>query len=136
MTMSGIVKSILEALFSPGPPQAYRERSCQGRAWRGQFPEATKHEIRAFLSCFAEGFAYHEREKLKFHPNDALYAIYRAHYPSLGWGDALELETFHALLEKRYGFSLGANWSESLTLGQVFRATLSGMTPNNALERP
>ena len=119
-----LVKSIFDALFGGGPPRAYRERSCQGRAWLRQFPDATKQEIRDFLSCFAEGFAYREREKLKFHPGDAVYSIYRAQYPTLGWGDALELETLAALLEKRYGFSLAGNWSESLTLGQVFSVAL------------
>lgn len=72
---------------------------------------------------FAGAFAYRDREKLKFHPDDRIYGVYRAHYPSLGWADAMELETLDMSVQRRYSISLREIWSESLTLGQLFEAS-------------
>jgi propanediol dehydratase small subunit len=82
-----------------------------------------KEEIRAFLLTFADSFAYREREKLKFRPDDAVLEIYRAHYPSKWMPDALEVETFAARLEKQYCLSLAHIWRDTLTLGEIFEAT-------------
>jgi hypothetical protein len=109
-------------LFGGGPPKPYRQRSCQGRAWLERFPAASR-DIRAFLEMFADAFAYRDRAKLLFHPDDSIYGVYRAHYPSLGWADSMELETLNTLVQRKYRFALSAVWSESLTLGQLFQAT-------------
>jgi hypothetical protein len=82
-----------------------------------------KDEIRTFLLTFANSFAYREREKLKFRPDDAVLAIYRAHYPRNWMPDALELETFAAKLERQYGLPLTGIWRDTLTLGEIFEAT-------------
>ena len=122
MNIGAIAEAIVTALFDGGAPKPYRQRPCQGRAWLRRFPAAS-NDIRAFLEMFAEAFAYRDREKLLFHPDDSIYAIYRAHYPSLGWGDSMELETLNKLVQRKYRFALCRVWSESLTLGQLFEAT-------------
>jgi propanediol dehydratase small subunit len=115
--------SLIAAYFGLNLPKRYRERSCQGRLWRREFPAAPKTEIREFLTLFVKGFAFRESDKLKFHPSDELLQIYRALYPSKWQADALELETFSKLIKSRYGVDLSSIWREDLTLGQVFGAT-------------
>jgi propanediol dehydratase small subunit len=122
VNIRAIADIVVTLLFGGGPPKLYRQRSCQGRAWLRRFPAASV-EIRAFLETFAEAFAYRDKAKLLFHPDDSIYAIYRAQYPSLGWGDSLELETLNTLVQRKYRLALSTVWSESLTLGQLFEAT-------------
>ena len=69
---------------------------------------------------FVEAFAYAERDKLKFNPEDRLLAIYRAQYPSQWMADAMELETLDLLVRKRYEVSLSEIWNNDLTLGKLF----------------
>src|SRR5262249_57815737 len=96
MDLLRTARALWEAISASRPPVLYRNRRCQGAAWRRRYPNAAKEEIRAFLLTFADSFSYREREKLKFRPDDAVLAIYRAHYPSTWMPDALELETFAA----------------------------------------
>jgi len=122
--LRSLTKKLIEAVLEGGGvPKRYRTRPCQGRAWRRAFPDATSGDIRAFLLLFTAAFAYREREKLKFRPDDVLMQIYRTHYPSKWMADALELETFALYLEKRYGILLANIWRSQLTLGQVFVRT-------------
>ena len=123
VTLTSILKSAWTSLFESGPPRPYRDRPCQGGAWRQRFQDAPKQEIRNFLSTFAKGFAYRDSEKLKFGPEDGLLRIYRAHYPSKWLPDALEIETLAILIQKRYGVALSKVWSDNLTLGQLFQST-------------
>jgi propanediol dehydratase small subunit len=103
-------------------PANIRERKCQGAAWRRAFPDAPKQAVREFLSMFVDAFAFRKSERLKFSPEDKIIDIYRSVYPKRWLPDALELETFAADLEKRFGFRLESVWSDQLTLGDVFRA--------------
>lgn len=121
--LARVLREIGSRLFPGRAPRAYRERPCQGRMWRRAFPRAPKTEVRAFLSIFADAFAYGEREKLKFRPDDALMGIYRAMYPRQWMADSLEMETFDMLLQRRYGVTLSSMWRDDLTLGDVFAAT-------------
>jgi hypothetical protein len=115
-----------EAVSGTGLPRVYRERPCQGRAWRAAFPSASKHDIREFLRAFIAAFIYRDRDKLKFSPNDSIYAVYRAQYRFMGWGDACELEMLSSLMKKQYNVSLASLWADSLTLGQLFEAAQAG----------
>lgn len=101
-------------------PLPYRSRNCEGRSWRAAFPMASKQEIRAFLLLFASAFAFKNNEKLKFGPNDKIFGIYRALYPSHWTPDALELETLANDLRNAHGLELRSIWSEELTLGELF----------------
>ena len=95
-------------------------RRCQGKNWRRSFPDASKDEIRQFLSFFVESFAFRDREKLKLNPNDQILDIYRAQYPHKWQADALEFETLSKNLKSKYGADFNDVWRDDLTLGQLF----------------
>jgi propanediol dehydratase small subunit len=118
-----IVFCLLGVLFGGQLPKQYRHRNCQGKGWRTAFPSASKQDIREFLSLFVGAFAFRETEKLKLNPEDPIYIIYLALYPSSGIPDSLELETLCFDLEKKYGLSLQDLWHEQLTLGELFATT-------------
>lgn len=101
-------------------PGHLRERTCQGRAWRRAFPEASKQDIRDFLSVFVKAFAFHNSERLKFSPSDSILSVYRELYPQRWTPDGLEVETLAKALHKHYGVTLGAIWDRDLTLGELF----------------
>jgi len=111
----------------------YWSRSCTGRDWKKRFPNVPKKDIRDFLETFVDGFAFSSNKRLKFNPDDSVMDIYRALYPTSGWPDALELETFSINLRKRYGFELERVTDHNITLGKIFE--LTRMTTNeNARE--
>jgi propanediol dehydratase small subunit len=101
-------------------PLPFRARVCQGSGWRRAFPTASRQDIRAFLSVFADSFAFHESEKLQFRPGDTIYGVYRALYPSRWTPDALEVEMMGTNVERKYGVKLEDIWSTELTLGHLF----------------
>lgn len=101
-------------------PKVYLNRKCMSKQWLKAFPNSSKAEIRNFLNLFAESFLFNTKDQLKFEPNDKVYEIYRAMYPSKQTPDAMELETFATLLYKQYNFKLESMWSENITLGEVF----------------
>ena len=107
-------------VFGGKLPVPFGSRSCQGRNWRRSFPEASKSEIRQFLSAFTGSFAFRDREKLKLNPNDQLLDIYRALYPHKWQPDAMEFETLSEDLKSKYGVSFNDVWHDDLTLGQLF----------------
>jgi len=100
--------------------QHYWNRICTGKEWRRKYPNATKDEIRRFLATFVDGFAFKSSQRLKFGPNDKVMDIYRALYPSTGWPDALEVETFARNLKREYSFDLAKVEDPDVTLGQLF----------------
>lgn len=112
-------------------------RACQGRNWRRSFPDASKDEIRLFLSTFTESFAFDDREKLKLNPNDQLLDIYHALYPHKWQADAMEFETLSDDLQSKYGVNFSSVWREGLTLGQLFEQVrqVKKMTPNPSFNR-
>ena len=103
-----------------GIPAPYRTRSCQGLAWRREFPAASKEQVREFLSLFVGAFRFPDRFKLKFAPSDQLSDLYRAVYRHKGMPDGMELEILASSVAKEYGVDLAAAWRDSLTIGQVF----------------
>lgn len=109
-------------------PSPFYSRGCQGKGWRVAFPNAPKAEIREFLVLFVDAFAFQNKEKLKFSPDDKILSIYRALYPSRSTPDALEVETFAKDIEAKYGLSFASIWSENLTLGELF-AIVRGTRP-------
>lgn len=116
-----ILASALWAVFFGGKlPQPFSERNCQGKGWRHAFPSTPKQEIREFLTIFVDAFAFSNKERLKLNPDDSIFQIYRALYPSKWTPDALELETLAIKIESKYGFKLKGIWHERLTLGELF----------------
>ena len=81
----------------------------------------SKEAIREFLEFFVKGFAFSSKNRLKFNPDDKIMDIYRALYPTEGWPDGLELETFSISLEKKYRLDLASVINDDLTLGQLFQ---------------
>ncbi len=100
----------------------FYERRCAGRAWRARFPAAKKEEIRGFLELFVDSFALSRKKKLSFSPDDKVMDVYRAINPQVGGVDALECETLVAECEERYGVDITHGFSDSTTLGDLFRA--------------
>jgi propanediol dehydratase small subunit len=116
-----IVGTIIWAVFFGGKlPVPFGALTCQGKNWRRSFPDASKDEIRQFLSSFTKSFAFNDREKLKLNPNDQLLDIYRAFYPHKWQADAMEFETLSDDLQSKYGVDFSSVWREGLTLGQLF----------------
>ncbi|MFO6422965.1 hypothetical protein [Motilimonas sp. KMU-193] len=104
-------------------PKQYRRRVCTGRRWQRAFPDATKQDIRRFLSDFTLAFAFDERDRLQFAPTDKILDIYRALYPHQWMADSLEIETLAEDIDAKYQIKLMDIWHDDLTLGEVYRAT-------------
>ena len=121
LLIAAIACAIIWSVFFGGKlPVPFSARSCQGRDWCRLFPDASKEEIRQFLSTFTESFAFKDQEKLKLNPNDQLLDIYRALYPHMWQADAMEFETLSDDLQSKYGVNFSRIWCECLTLGQLF----------------
>ena len=69
---------------------------------------------------FVSAFAFADKDKLKFRPDDKILDVYRNLYPSLWMPDALEFETLTYDLKKQYALDLETIWSDDLTLGELF----------------
>lgn len=113
---------VISAFFVDGLPAQIKERKCQGAAWRRAFPNVAKQAIREYLLVFVDAFAFRESDRMQFNPHDKIMDVYRLVYPKHWVPDALELETFAEVLDKRFGFRVESIWSEQLTLGDVFQA--------------
>jgi propanediol dehydratase small subunit len=107
--------------------QAYWSRTCQGLSWRRAFPNASKAEIRSFLTAFLDAFAFSQKHLLKFTPSDRITSIYSASNPFAGV-DSLELERLAIAMRRNYNFNLQPFWRPTLTLGELF--TMIGERPN------
>jgi hypothetical protein len=104
--------------------RVYWDRRCTGIQWRRRFPSASKHDIRAFLDAFVDGFGFPRKRRLCFSPDDKVIDVYRTLYPTPGWGaDSLEMETLVTLLEKRYGLDVARLPQREYTLGELFALT-------------
>ncbi|MEN3277533.1 MAG: hypothetical protein V7631_3323 [Massilia sp.] len=101
-------------------PNPLRNRPPQDRLWRRAFPRASRRQIRAFLTVFAEAFALRDTEKLKFRPDDELLGICKTRHPPTSMADAAELRKLAAGLRARYGVALEEIWDEHITLGALF----------------
>ena len=98
--------------------------ACMGRRWKETFPQSSKASIRAFLQVFVDAFGFGSEDKLKFQPEDRISDIYDSLYPIKGSPDTMEWEELARSLEQIYGLRLEQIWSETLTLGEVYKATL------------
>ena len=92
-------------------------------AWVKRFSKVPKEDIREFLKAFADGFAFDTNRRLKFEPDDKVMDVYTALYPSTGWGDALEVETFVMIIKEKYGVDLSKVGNPDITHGQIFEMT-------------
>lgn len=91
-----------------------------GKNWKKSFPNTPKEEIRKFLILFTDAFAFSNKNKLKFEPDDKVLEIYRELYPSKWMADSLEVETLAGELEKEYSINFNEIWYEELSLGEIF----------------
>lgn len=128
MSMSTLLLCIAMASFALAfgqrMPRAFAIRQCQGNAWRSTFPNASKTEIRQFLTMVVCAFGFAERDKLKLKPDDGILALYQAIYAHW-WmvADAMELETLVDAYAAKYGRSFAGQWHERMTLGELFAMT-------------
>jgi hypothetical protein len=119
---------IWTTIWGGNVPKTYRERSCMGKKWMNQFPNVSKDDIRTYLEIFINSFSFDSKHKLMFNPDDKVMDVYRAVYPSKGWPDGLELESFAISLEKKYSVNFSDLWNEQLTIGELFRHCTAGQT--------
>lgn len=102
-----IIAALIGSAWKGMPlPLPFRNRVCQGAGWRRAFPDVPKKNIREFFTLFSEAFAFKDRTKLQFNPNDKILDVYRSLYPHKWQPDALEVETLATLIEKTYRVSL------------------------------
>ena len=73
-----------------------------------------------FLTLFVEAFSLGEKQKLNFHPDDAILDIYLALNPHKWEADAMELETLALDVEQAYGVNFNDIWRDDITLGELF----------------
>jgi propanediol dehydratase small subunit len=124
IVVSTFVGFVLWGVFVGGQlPRPYRGRPCQGKRWRIAFPDAPNDDIRTFLSDFTDAFAFPDKEKLKFSPDDTILQVYRALYSRKWMADALEVETLEENIESKYRIKFDAIWHENLSLGELFAVT-------------
>ena len=103
--------------------RGFWDRACTGIRWRRRFPESSVSQIREFLSIFADAFAFQQKRRLCFSPDDKIMEIYRGLYPDRNTPDCMELETLVVRLRKRYGIDAASFWREDMTLGELFTHT-------------
>lgn len=119
--------SRLESIERKKNLSIYWSRICAGHKWKLRFPNASKEQIRQFLSVFVDAFMFEPKKRLVFSPEDRLMDIYGALYPpKWALGDSLEIETFADMLKKEYGFDIVPLWHEGLTLGDIFELASHG----------
>jgi len=99
------------------------ERACTGIQWRRRFPDSTASQIREFLDIFADAFAFRQRRRSCFSPDDKVMDVYRAVYPDRFMADGLELESLAVGLRQKYGMDLTRFWRDDITLGELFTYT-------------
>ncbi len=105
-----------------------------GADWRRKYPGVPKAEVRRFLGLFVDAFAFMERDRLKFGPQDRVLDVYDAIYDVFPkWvpvGDSLECETLVILLEEEYKREFPERLvREDVTLGEIFEE-MTGMPTN------
>jgi propanediol dehydratase small subunit len=102
----------------------FLDRPCAGIRWHRRFPTVPHNEIREFLSIFTAAFAFDEKHRGRFAPDDQLLAIYRARYvPHVSLDDFMEFESLTESLATHYGIDLPSVWRDDLTLGELFAIT-------------
>jgi hypothetical protein len=103
--------------------QRYWSRGCTGIQWKRRFPDSSASQIREFLDLFVDAFAFPQKRRLCFSPDDKVMEIYRGQYPDKIMADCLELEFLTRRMQERYGINLAAFWREDITLGELFTHT-------------
>ncbi|MGD0518141.1 MAG: acyl carrier protein [Thermoguttaceae bacterium] len=119
--LGGLVFFVIDQFLVHRALKTFLSRTCTGRDWKRRFPDATKDEIRRFLSIFINAFGFKSRQILKFHPDDKITDIYRALYPLPFSADSLELVTLTMNVQKEYGLDLIEHFNQEMTLGQLFQ---------------
>ena len=123
--------TIIAVIFEIKYQKAFRKRLSKywnksdyfsAKKWKQSFPNSSNIEIRKFLECFVDGFAFSSKKRLKFEPDDKVMEIYNTIYPPKRFlaSDALELETFAMNLEDEYKIKFSEVWQEDATLGEIF----------------
>jgi len=124
LAILAVITGLIWLFRSGGVPAKYRQRECAGRKWKERFPSVSADYIRKFLSVFCNAFAFSEKYRLKFVPQDKIFDIYRAVYSGESEADCLELETLQLNMNEEYGINLKDIWCDEMTLGDLFNCVL------------
>lgn len=120
ITITVIAILVWVVIFDETFPIKYRNRKCMGKKWKESFPNTPSKEIRSFLILFTDAFAFSNKNKLKFEPDDKILEIYRELYPHKWMADSLEVETLADDLGKEYSINFNEIWHDELSLGEIF----------------
>src|SRR5262249_22463438 len=94
LIIAGVCSGVIAHLHRGRSMRPYWERGCMGIRWRRRFPDAPTANIREFLGIFVDAFAFGQRRRGRFSPEDRVMDVYRALYPPEdSMADDLELET-------------------------------------------
>jgi hypothetical protein len=116
---------IIASVFIDQIPKFYRKRNCQGIYWRRRYPNVPKEEIKKYLQIFIDAFAFKDKHRCKFKPEDKVIDVYNAMYPNKFLSaDGMELEDFAISLEQTYKIDFDKIWNEDMTLGQIFELSI------------
>jgi propanediol dehydratase small subunit len=121
--LGGLIVSFTQERQRRAFLQRFWGRACTGIRWRRRFPDCSASQIREFLGIFVDAFAFPQKRRLSFSPDDKVVEIYRGLYPDKFMADCLELETLVLCLRKRYGINADSFWREDITLGELFART-------------
>ena len=94
-----------------------------GRAWRLAFPKMREEDIHYFLTLLGNALEMGALRRLRVHPGDTLYGLYREQHPKRVVPDTNELEVLADELYHYYGIDLAEFWSHRLSLGELFAAS-------------
>lgn len=94
-------------------PEPFFSRLPDAQRWRDCFDDDFGVADRV-LCIFCNAFMFDEEERYKFEPDDTVFAVYRAVYPSRWTPDALEHPILIDALEKEFDFSFNPTRLEKM----------------------
>ena len=118
--LGGFIISMTDARRRRAFLQSFWDRACIGIRWKRRFPDSSAAQIREFLDIFVDAFAFPQKRRLSFSPDDKVLGIYRGLYPDRFRADMMELEFLARRMRERYGADLMTFWREDITLGDLF----------------
>ena len=121
--LGGFIVSMTDARQRRAFLQPFWDRACTGIRWRRRFPDSGAAQIREFLDLFVDAFAFPQKRRLCFSPDDKVLGVYRGLYPHRLGADMMELEFLTRRMRERYGVDLAAFWREDITLGDLYAHT-------------
>jgi hypothetical protein len=121
--LGGLAISIRQVRQRRAFLQQFWSRACTGIRWKRRFPDSSASQIREFLDIFVAAFAFPQKRRLSFSPDDKVMEIYRGLYPDRFMTDCLELVFLTRRMQERYGIDVATFWKEDITLAELFAHT-------------